>query len=162
MERSEGRTLFVIIVIPSGDIRPVLLGQSATAFSREMERRSFPFPKTSNLPVEHPTLVHLAMLGWIYYHSATDRIRRLSLFSVLIREYSRGEGRKHRSSLWRRRRGVGDWWQFPFPWQGCGPEDRALSYIRGNWLDAWNFFPSPSGSETRRAECKSFVSISSL
>lgn len=45
MERSEGRTLFVIIVIPSGDIRPVLLGQSATAFSREMERRAFPFPQ---------------------------------------------------------------------------------------------------------------------
>lgn len=45
MERSEGRTLFVIIVIPSGDIRPVLLGQSATAFSREVERRAFPFPQ---------------------------------------------------------------------------------------------------------------------
>lgn len=45
MERSEGRTLFVIIVIPSGDIRPVLLDQSATAFSHEVERRAFPFPQ---------------------------------------------------------------------------------------------------------------------
>lgn len=160
MERSEGRTLFVIIVIPISDRFYLVKVQPHSAARWKGEPS--PSPKTSNLPVEHPTLVHLAMLGRIYYHSATDRIRRLSLFSVLIREYSRGEGRKHRSSLWRRRRGVGDWWQFPFPWQGCGPEDRALSYIRGNWLDAWNFFPPPSGSETRRAECKSFVSISSL
>lgn len=159
MERSEGRTLFVIIVIPSGDIRPVLLGQSATAFSREVERRAFPFPqdikssrRASNVGPSRYARTNLL--------SFCDRPDSTPL--PLLCQYSRGEGRKHWSSLWRRRRGVRDWWQFPFPWQGCGPEDRALSYIRGNWLDAWNFFPSPSGSETRRAECKSFVSISSL
>lgn len=46
-------------------------------------------------------------------------------------EYSRRGDEEHWSSLWRRRRrrisprGV-DWWQFPFPWQGCGPEDKGF------------------------------------